>query len=436
VKRRERPHYEVLRTPAAGGLVIRGGTLRAGGYAVGLLLGIVTSVLLLRGLGVVDAGRYLVVAALLGIVSAVTDAGLTAVGARDLALRPPGRERDELLRTLQGLRVLLTCAGVGIAALFAFVVGYDGVMVAGTLLAGIGVLLVNTQATAMMPLSIELRLGAITAVEVFRHALTLASVAALTLAGASLLPYFLVQVLVGVGALAVTPLVMRSARTLRPGLEHEAARRLLREALPLAVAIAMNVLYLRLLVIVVSLTEDEKTIGLYTTSFRVFEMLIGIPITLLSVALPLLAVAGADDRERLRYGLQRMTEVALVLAVGLALVVMAAAGPGIRFLYRGEFSGADRILHLQAWALVPLFVGQVLALGLISLRRQQAVAWANAGALVTVVVLGIVLTEVYGARGAAAAGIAAEAVLLVLLGLALTRGDRDLLPRVPEPRAR
>ena len=89
-------------------------------------------------------------------------------------------------------------------------------------------------------------------------------------------------------------------------------RALLKEALPLAIAIAMNVVYLRLLVIIVSLTESEQETGLYATSFRIFEMLIGIPGLVLAVALPVLAVAGAHDVERLRYGLQRMTEVAVV----------------------------------------------------------------------------------------------------------------------------
>ncbi len=41
----------------------------------------------------------------------------------------------------------------------------------GTILGGIGVLLVNTQATMMMPLSVELRLFAITAFEVAKAAL-------------------------------------------------------------------------------------------------------------------------------------------------------------------------------------------------------------------------------------------------------------------------
>ena len=75
VELRDRRTTDVLRTGEAGGKVIRGGALRGAGYAAGILLGAGTSVLLLRHLGVEDFGRYGIVIALLGIVSAVTDAG-------------------------------------------------------------------------------------------------------------------------------------------------------------------------------------------------------------------------------------------------------------------------------------------------------------------------------------------------------------------------
>jgi O-antigen/teichoic acid export membrane protein len=425
----EAARHDILRTPEAGARVIRGGALRGGGYGVGIVLGAVTSVFLLRALGVDDFGRYGTVAALVGIVSTLTDAGLTAVGSRELALRPPGAQRAELLRLLVALRLVLSVVAVLGAVLFAVAVGYDETMVWGTLLAGLGVLLVNTQATAMMPLSVELRLGAVTAFEVLKQALTLAFVAALALAGAELLPYFAVQALVGAFVLALTPPFVGGVRALLPRLDRGRALTLLREALPLAVAIAMNVLYLRLLVILVSLTQDETETGYYATAFRVFEMLVGIPTIILSVALPLLAVAGAEDLERLRYALQRTTEVAVVASLGLALVTTAAAAPAITLLFGDEYDGAVPMLQVQAWALVPLFLGQVAALALLSLRRQRAIALANAAAVAVVLLLGALLIPAWAGVGAAVAGVVTEAVLAVLLLALLRHAEPSAFPR-------
>lgn len=419
-------HPDVLRTGAAGGMVIRGGVLRGAGYAAGILLGAATSVLLLRHLGVEDFGRYGVVVALVGIVSAVTDAGLTAVGSRELAILPPD-ERPELLRTLVGLRVALTAAGVVVATAFAALAGYAGVVVAGTALAGLGVLLLNTQSTAMMPLSVGLKLGSITLVETLRHALTLAGVAVLVAASASLLPFFAVQVGVGLVVLALTPLLVGGAALL-PRLDGASARGLLRESLPLAAAIAMNVVYLRLLMILVSVQTDERETGLFATAFRIFEILLGVPTLVLAVALPLLAVAGAEDRERLRYALQRLTETAVAASLLLVLVTVVLAERAIVLLGGEEYRDAAPILRLLAFALLGIFVSQALTLGLVSLRRQRDVAVANAVALVLVLVLGAALVEAYAGLGAAAAAVATETLLAGLLLLFLHRGDSDAAP--------
>jgi hypothetical protein len=73
---------DVLHTPAAGRLVIRGAAVRGLGYGVGVLLVAAASVFLLRYLGVEDFGRFATIMSLIAIMSGVTDAGLTAVGAR------------------------------------------------------------------------------------------------------------------------------------------------------------------------------------------------------------------------------------------------------------------------------------------------------------------------------------------------------------------
>ena len=112
-------HLEALRGADVGLRVIRGATVRGAGYGVGILITAAASVLLLRHLGVVDFGRYMTVASLVAIVGGLTDAGLSAVGSRDLALRRPGGERRRLLANLLGLRLVITPLGVLAAIAFA-----------------------------------------------------------------------------------------------------------------------------------------------------------------------------------------------------------------------------------------------------------------------------------------------------------------------------
>jgi O-antigen/teichoic acid export membrane protein len=417
---------DLLGTPAAGGRVVRGGLLRGLGYAVGTLVAAGTSVLLLRHLGRDDFGRYGTVGALLGVISGISDAGLTAVGSRELALAAPA-ERPRMLRNLVTLRLAITPVGIVVALVFAML-AYDRTMVWGTLLGGIGVLFVNTQATMMMPLSVELRLGTVTIFEVLKTTLTFVFVAGFVAAGWALLPLLAIQIPVGLALIALTPLAVPVGRGLLPGYDRALASSLLREALPLAIALTMNVVYFRVLMQMMYLLGTRAATGLFATSFQVFSVLFTLPLLVLSSALPVLSVAGRDDSERLRFGLQRMTEVALAAGIVFVVAIVALAHVVIPFLGGSQYRGAAPVLAIQAFALIAVFVGQTWQLGLLSLRRQSALAWANGVALVVVVVAGGILIPLDGARGAAVAAIIGESALAVFVYGALRRAAPLVAP--------
>lgn len=419
----------VLHTPEAGGRVIRGGVTRAMGYGIGIVLGVLISVLLLRYLGVEEFGRYVTVTALLGIVSGVTEAGLSAVGAREMSIRDAPAERDRVLSSLIGLRLVVTPIGVLLAVGFALLAGYDRTLVLGTVLGGIGMVLVNLQATVMMPLSVELRIGRLTVLETMRYVVTLVGVFALVLAGAALLPFFAVQILVGLTVLAMTPLVMGRGVRMRPGWDRDMWRALIRNALPIALATAMNVVYFRVLVVEMSLLADGDEVGYFATSFRVIEVLLALPVVILSTALPVLSVAFHNDRERLRNGVQRLTEIAALVAIPVTLALAVPATPLLRLLGGDEYAAAGDVLTVQALSLVALFVGQAWQIALIAMHRQRGVAIANAVALVLVAIAGAVVIPHAGAIGAAWVAVAGETTLALCLFAALTAADRGMVPR-------
>ena len=142
---------------------------------------------------------------------------------------------------------------------------------------------------------------------------------------------------------------------------------------------------------------------------------------ILSVALPLLSVAGDEDDSRLRRGLQSMTEASLLVAALLVVGIVILAEPGIRLIGGDEYLGAVPVLRIQALALLPVFLVQTWQLGLIAGRAQRAMAVANGLALVLVIALGLVFVPSGGAKGAAWVAVAAETALATFLWIALHR---------------
>jgi O-antigen/teichoic acid export membrane protein len=425
----------VLDLPTAGARVIRGTLLRVLAYGAGVLLGIVAAALLTRHLGAADFGRYITVVSVIAVAAGLSDAGLLNVGVREYTVRE-GKDRDRLLRNLFGLRLVVTGVGTALAVGFSVVAGYGPEMVLGTALAGLALLVTTYQQTIAVPLSSELRLGWLSALDVFRQLATVVAVVVLVLAGAGLLPFLAAQLPVAIAVLVATVILVHHAVSLQPAFAVAAWRRLTRVVLPYAAANAVGVLYGSLAIIVLSLVSTADETGYFGAAFRVFLVLAGIPALLVTSAFPILARAARDDHTRLAYASQRLWDISLIVGTGLALATFVGAPLAIDIVAGSEFEPSVDVLRVLAGALLPSFVFGVWGFALLALERYRGVLIANAIALLASAAILLGLAAPYGAFGAAFATLIGDTCLAIGYAVVLMRGHRefrvslDLLPRV------
>jgi O-antigen/teichoic acid export membrane protein len=408
--------------------VVRGGAIRFVGFAVVNLLGVVSSLVLLRYLGVVDYGRYGTVLALIAIASGLADAGMTVVGSRELALRSPGEDRRRLIALMIGLRLVLAAAFVAVAVAVALAAGYDEAMLAGVALAGLGAILLAAQVTITLPLSVELRNARLTVSEIVKQVILVAGVALCALLDATLVWFFAVQVAIGLGSLAALPFLVGRDALVAPRWNLEEVKDFARKALPVAGALILTVAYVRLLVVLCSVLTNDYETGLFVTSARIVEMLGGVALLISGVVLPVASVAARDDRGRLEYVLARTTEVSLMLGLLTALVFVLAAEPVVVLLGGSEFEDAGPVLRLQAPAVVTIFVVQAWAAFLIADDHRRELLRSVALGLGALVVAGSVLIPIWDAKGAAVAAVAADVVYAAAVYVAIRA-----LPGRPAP---
>jgi O-antigen/teichoic acid export membrane protein len=415
---------DVLSGPDIAGRVVRGGALRAIGFGAVNLLGVASSVVLLRHLGVADFGRYGTVIALVAIASGLADAGLNMTGSRELSLLPRGPQRRHLLGALLGARLLLLTAAAVAAVLFALAAGYDSELVAGTALAGGGAALIGAQSTLTLPLSVELRNGLLTLSEILKQVILVVGVIALAAAGAALMPFFAVQIAVGIGALLAVPFLVARSDLAWPSVSREELRRLAIVALPVALASIVTAFYVRILIVLASLITSEYETGLFVTSARIVEMLGGIALLVVGVILPVATVAARDDRGRLRYVLAHTTKTALLGGGLLALTVVVAARPIVVLLGGEEFAPAAPVLRLQAPVVLTIFLVYSWTAFLIADGHRRALVRCMLIGLAVLFVTGVPLIAALDAKGAALAALAADVVLTaVMLGAVRRVGD-------------
>ncbi|MDA0171520.1 flippase [Solirubrobacter taibaiensis] len=409
------PHPpDLLDTPEAGGAAIRGGAVRLVGYGVALILGLAATPLLVRHLGVVDFGRYTLVLSLMALVQGVTEGGLSAIGLREYSVLGE-RARRDLMRQLLGLRVLLTVLGVAGAVAFTLIAGYDSEIVVGTVVAGGGLLTLVLFSLVSIPLAAELRLGWVTVAEVARAAIMAALIVVLALAGAGLVPFLALQIPAGVVSLAIVLVLVRRLIPLRPSLDLGRWWELARATLPYAAAIAISAIYFRITIILMSLVSSDQETGYFAVSYRVIEVLVGVPTLLAGAAFPILSRAARDDPARLRYSSQRTLDMMLMSGVWVALVIALTAPFVIQVLAGDDSEPSVGTLQIQAAALACTFVAVPCGYILLALRRHRAILLGNLAPLTLGVVLTLVLAPEYGAQGAAVATVIAELGLAAAL---------------------
>ena len=249
-------------------------------------------------------------------------------------------------------------------------------------------------------------------------------VVALAAVGASLTPFFAVQIAVGVGALLAVPLLVGRDRLAWPSLSRPHLRRLAVIALPVALAGTLTTFYMRLLVVFTSLLTTAHETGLFVTSARIIELTGGLAMLVTGLILPVATVAARDDRPRMRYVLAHTTKLALLVGGLLALVVLFAAHPIVVILGGEAFAGAAHVLQLQAPVILSTFVIYAWTGFLIADGRRRELVRSMVVGTATLLVAGPSLIPTFGAEGAALAAVIADGVLAVVMWHA-TRGVGD-----------
>jgi O-antigen/teichoic acid export membrane protein len=422
------PSGSALAAGAAGGKAIRGSALRVGSYGAQLALSLIAVPLMVRHLGPDDYGRYVTVSSIVFIIAGFTEGGLMYLGVRHyVALE--GAERERYMRSLTGLRLVLTVLGVLAAIAFTWVTGADQIIVIGTAIVGVGTLFLLVQATYTIPLQAQLRFGTLSIIDLLKQLVLTLFIVAFVVIGTGLQPFYWATVASGLAVLIVTLWFVRGElTTLLPAFDVQVWRRVAHEVLPYGLAAAMGLVYFRLAVVIMSYVATPFETGIYSTAFRMVEVLTSLPWLAVATGFPIL-VHAREDTQRMRVALQRMFEVSAIAGTALALAIALGAPFAVAVIAGPDFDAAVPVLRLLGLALVTCFLVATWSFALLSRDRFRELLIANTIGVAVVAAGTFALEPSLGAEGAAIATVLGEAVLAALYVVILAQSDRALLPQ-------
>jgi O-antigen/teichoic acid export membrane protein len=377
----------------------RGSAIKLAAELIGRPLGLATSFLVARALGVSDFGvfgKFWVIAV---IAAEAADLGLQGTASRALVARTVS------LAAIVRAKSLLTAALVlPAAAAFFF----------WPVLVPLLVYFVVAGWSELLGVALRAR-GHRTQEAVVIFCLRLAGlvlVAAAVSRGAGLVGVTWALALSTLAPVALGFVLVRRLYAAEPrGANDPGTPGLLRESAPLAVNGGLALLSLRVEFLAVSLLRGTTEAGLFFAALKVVEFLNIVPQAVSAGAMPALTREAMQGRGPVR---KRTATTAALLAAPAALGLMLVAPGLVTLVFGAEFAPAARPLSWMALSLLPLFLNGVQTHALIAAERASWLPRLTAIRVLVATVVAWIVVPAYGALGAAAGFVLSEVLLLGL----------------------
>lgn len=366
-----------------------------------------------RYLGPADFGQLTIAIVLVSVFGFFTDAGLYTVAAREIAKRP-----DEERRILSNVFAMGLVASVGavILALLVAVAAYgapaDDLVRLGVVILSVQMLAAALGGTASAYLVAHQR-AAPTALAATASSLVFVVLLLLTVeldfGFAGLAACFAVS---GLISLLLPVIALRGIR-LSLARDIQLWREMLAWALPQAGVLVLGVIYFRLDTFLLSFLSSDGEVGRYGVAYRVLEVLIVVPIYLMSTLFPEIA-RQRPHSARLNEIVQGAFSSAGLAAVPLLIIFVVFAEEVVGVAGGPAYISAAPVVRYLALAVALLFLNTVFFQSLVALNRQGNLFVLLLAVLVGNVLLNLILIPALGAVGAAISLVISEAVALVL----------------------
>jgi len=190
----------------------------------------------------------------------------------------------------------------------------------------------------------------------------------------------------------------------------QTARVLLKDSWPLILSGMLISIYMKIDQVMIKEMLGAEEVGLYAAAVQLSEAWYFIPVTITSSVFPAIINAKKQSEELYYQRLQKLYDLMVWLAVGIALPTTFLAPWVIKILYGDAFSPAAGVLSIHIWAGVFVFLGVASGKWLLTENLQKEAFCRSFLGAICNVVLNIIMIPKYGISGAALSTLISQSV--------------------------
>lgn len=389
--------------------------------ALGMVASMITVAITTRYLGPSNYGHLTTAIVFVGLWTSLTELGIGAVVVRRVSAGTGDLGR--LVRVNSGMS-LVYCVPLSAVAAVSGVLVYRGQGEVVTMVLIVSVsLILTTVSSCFEPIFLaRVRFTAVAWSDLVSRIASLGATVLLVTADADLVWFAVVQLVPPAVVLLIQGLAAARMVDWRPVFSFAQSWDLLRESLPQTGVLIIAVLYWRADGVILSLRSTPDQVGVYGLAYTLAFTLSVLSTFFQSSTLSAATHAFAVDRNAFARFVSRSVESMLFLGAPVAVVGIVLAQPIVELVGSSEFGVHGGLaLALLFVAVALTFLNAAISQALFAAHDQVFLFRLNLVNLLGNITLNIVLAPRYGAVGAAAALIAAEAAGLLVVSWRLGR---------------
>ena len=390
------------------------------GKAITIMIALIGFGLMTRYLGQKDFGYFSTIYAYLAIFGILVDLGLQMTTTKLIADREENEK--QILSNVLALRLTTSLIFLSLAFLVALFLPYPGVVKLGILIAifGYTAAALTTVLTSFFQKHLVIHQAVIA--EIGGQTLYLILMILAINLNLGLIGVLIASILNSVFIFIFSVYFVKRQLKINLGFDGRIWLKILQNTWPIGLTIALNLIYFKGDIFIMSLMRAPEEVGLYGAPYKILEVLINIVYLFLGLILPLLASAAAlKDFGQIKKLVQRTFDFLIIITapmivggyfLGEPLMVLMA---GLDFVVSGE------IIKILFIATGTIFIAGLFGYTIVAIGEQKKMIKFYAINAVISLIGYVIFISQYGYWGAAWMTVFTEAFILVSAAYVMSR---------------
>ena len=377
---------------------------------ISTILGLIAIALMTRYLGVHNFGHYITIITFLSFFGILADLGLTLITVQMISQKDANISK--ILSNLLGIRFASALIFLSIASITVLFLPYEALTQKGVLIAAWSFFFIALTQILVGLFQKNLQMQKVAIAEIISRILLVTGICLSLWLDLGLYIILLVIVLTSFTNFAILYFFSKKTTKITLAFDFELWLQIIKKSWPLAITIALNLIYLKADTLILSFMQSQEIVGIYGAAYKVIDVLITLPFMFAGIVLPILTKEWSENNHKaFKQVLQKSLDTMLIIAIPFVIgtqyiahnVMTLVAGPG--------FYAAGYALKLLIIACAIIFIQVIFSHAVIAINKQKKLIIGYSITAITALAGYLIFIPKFSYIGAAYVTIYSEALI-------------------------